>query len=81
MVKRNSEFDMRIAAIREAALFARAARASTGLSQKSFAKQAGIASGTISNIETANCPTPPSLVTLIKIAKSAGKNIKITFDN
>ena len=75
-----NEHSIRIAAIREATLFARSARAATGLTQTEFAKRAGITRQTLNIIESASCPTPPRLATLIKIANAASGNLKMSLN-
>ena len=72
------QYQIRLAAIRESALFARAARASTGLTQTEFAKRAGIARRTLCVIENASCTKPPSIETIIKIATATGKNLHLS---
>jgi transcriptional regulator with XRE-family HTH domain len=62
----------------EAATFAKEARASTGLSQRKFAKQARLGSNTIATIEANTSPHPPRLNTLVKIARGAGKRLKLS---
>lgn len=57
--------------------FAREARASTGLTQRAFAKRAHLSTRTIAGIEANSCSRPPRLSTLAKIARGAGRRLTI----
>jgi DNA-binding XRE family transcriptional regulator len=72
------EQEINIEAGIQAMSFARAARASTGLSQRKFAKRARLSSNTVARIEANTCPNPPRLSTLIKIARGAGQRLTLT---
>jgi len=61
----------------QAARFAKIAREATGLSRRQFARRVGIGASTLARVEMATKGAPPSLETLTRIARAAGKTLTL----
>lgn len=71
------DIDSTADALRESANFVRAARAASGLGPEEFAKRARVSRQTIWLIESGSNASPPRVNTLARIAKAAGRHLKI----
>jgi DNA-binding XRE family transcriptional regulator len=71
-------FANRLDGIQAASQFVREARRVTGMTQKDFACRAGLSESTIRNLERARLHQSATLETLNRIARAAGKTLRLS---